>query len=158
MHLDHISNEFDGQGHRSKFKVSRLKNVIFGQFYCLFLLCVTWYITMALSMVSWRHVTSRYDVMMACNVMWRHSMTSWWHVTSRDVTVPLQILAHGVTKYPGLWCDVMTSCDVTEWCHDASWRHRMTSWRQITSVWQKRLWHIRGRCINAGAFSFKLNF
>ena len=39
--------------------------------------------------------------------------------------------------------------------HDASWCHRMMSWRQITSVWQKRLWHIRGRCINAEVFSFQ---
>ncbi len=37
---------------------------------------------------------------------------------------------------------------------------RMTSWRQIhvMSVWQKRLWHIRGRCVNAWAFSFQKYF
>ena len=28
--LDNISDEFDRQGHRSKVKVARLKNVIFG--------------------------------------------------------------------------------------------------------------------------------
>ncbi len=30
VYLGYISNEFDGQGHRSKVKVVRLKNVIFG--------------------------------------------------------------------------------------------------------------------------------
>ena len=44
----------------------------FGQCYCLFLFCVTWYITMALSMVSWGHVTSQHDVMTAYDVTWRH--------------------------------------------------------------------------------------
>ncbi len=29
----------------------------------------------------------------------------------------------------------------------------VTEWHQITTVWQKRLWHIRGRCVNAAAFS-----
>ncbi len=37
--------------------------------------------------------------------------------------------------------DVMTSGNVTEW-------------RQITSAWQKQLWHVRGRCFNTGVFSF----
>ncbi len=29
----------------------------------------------------------------------------------------------------------------------------ITEWHQIMTVWPKRLWHIRGRCVNAGAFS-----
>ena len=48
--LDKISDEFDGQRHRLKVKVTRLKNVIFGQFYCLLLLCVTCYITLVFTM------------------------------------------------------------------------------------------------------------
>ncbi len=28
MYLDHVSNEFNSQGHRSKVKVARLKNVV----------------------------------------------------------------------------------------------------------------------------------
>ncbi len=31
--LDNVSDEFEGQGHRSKFKVATLKNVIFRCFY-----------------------------------------------------------------------------------------------------------------------------
>ena len=73
MHLDHISDEFDGQGHRSKFKVTRLKNVIFSQFYYPFLLYVTCYITVVFTMALWRHSMTS----------WRHGLTSWHHVTSQ---------------------------------------------------------------------------
>ncbi len=31
----------------------------------------------------------------------------------------------------------------------------ITEWHQITTVWPKQLWHICGRCVNAGAFSFR---
>ena len=60
--LDNISNEFEGQGHRSKVKVARLKNVIFG-----FSGGLTWLIG-SLCHVIWHHLTSQPDVMTSRNV------------------------------------------------------------------------------------------
>ncbi len=69
---DNISDEFEGQGHRSKVKVARLKNVIFGCSYGV--TCV--YCTEPFCYDIRCHVTSRRDV------MWRHGVTSWHHLTT----------------------------------------------------------------------------
>ncbi len=81
---DHISDEFDDQGHRSKIKVIRYKNVIFW--------CFTHIFTIHLLQNSglWRHMTS-------CDVVaWRHMM-AWHDVTWRHATTS----CHDVTNRPG---------------------------------------------------------
>ena len=70
FNIDHILDEFDGQGHRSKVKVTRLENVIL---WCLTLIFdqFTQCKTLAFSVTS-------YDVMLwHHDVMGRHNMTSW---------------------------------------------------------------------------------
>ncbi len=67
--VDDISAKFDGQGHRSKVKVARLKNMIFrlsshGVTY------VNW--TEPFCHDTWRHVTSRHDITER-----RHDVTAW---------------------------------------------------------------------------------
>ncbi len=66
--------------------------------------------------------------------MWHHSMTSWRHVTSQDDVIIQGSIRErcqlgkllSVTWQNILAYDV-TSCDITGWCHDISWHHRMTS-------------------------------
>ena len=65
---DHILVKFDGQGHRSKVKVMRSKNVISMLLGWDLELCTA---TVAYGVKSWRHLTSQHDV------IWRHSMTSY---------------------------------------------------------------------------------
>ncbi len=78
---DNISYKFEGQGHGSKVKVARLKNVIFG-----FSDRLTWagslcHMTLC-GVTSWRHVTSRCDVILSCDVTERRHVTSWHPLTT----------------------------------------------------------------------------
>ena len=144
--LDKISDEFIGQGHRSKIKVTRLK-VWFPSF---FLIGVNISKVLAYGMysvMSWRHATSQHDIMMSCDVRgWRHDV-----IMSGNITESCQLGKLLSVTWENILAYDVTSCEVTEWRHDVT---EVTEWRQITTVWQKRLWHIRGRCVNARAFSY----
>ncbi len=80
VNLDNISDEFEGQGHRSKVKVARTKKRDFRSF--------SWVnYTEPVCHDTWHHVTSRHDVMMSLDVMksWYGVTTSWHDVlTSFD--------------------------------------------------------------------------
>ena len=94
MCFDNISTGYIGQGHRSKFKVTRLGNVMVLIYSTLTL--ISWPITMLWCHdVMWRHS------MTSCNT-WRHSMMSWRHMTSQ----------HDV-----IWRHITTSYDVTSRRH-----------------------------------------
>ena len=62
--FDNISDEFEGQGRRSKVKVAILKNMISGPFYGV--TCVDCSEPFRYDIL--RHVTSRRDVMPSCDV------------------------------------------------------------------------------------------
>ncbi len=60
VYLDNISNKFDNQGHRSKFKVTRLKNVISG----------------AHKRWKWVYSSVCYDKLWNVTLLWRHMTMS----------------------------------------------------------------------------------
>ncbi len=127
--------------------------------------------------VIWRHSMTSYDV-----TAWRHDVM-WCQVTSQNDV----IMSDDTTKLCWwciylcpkglrvqcfiLTCDVMTSFDVTAWCHDVMWRH-VTSQNDVImsgdtteSCWWSMYFCPStmakglgitegGGCINAGAFSF----
>ena len=80
MCLDNISDEFIGQGHRSKFKVIRLGNVN-----------VLTYSDLSDPKVSWPMVWCHND-------MRRHSMTSWHDMTSQCDTTSCCHMPCGKTE------------------------------------------------------------
>ena len=85
LDLDNISDEFEDQGHRSKVKVARLKNVIFE--------------------VSDGWITQNQFVMTP-DVMWHHVTTSWRHMTS---WYDVMMSRHDVlTSVDDFWARILT--------------------------------------------------
>ncbi len=77
--LDNVSDEFEGQGHRSKFKVATLKKRYFQTFLWCYVCrsSLSWHLTPC-DVTARRHVTSRYNVMTSHDVMvWRHDVKAW---------------------------------------------------------------------------------
>ena len=70
--LDNISDDFIGQGQRSKFKVTKLGNVIVLTYSYFSDTTVSWSMVWCHDVTAWRH-----------DVIWRHSMTSWCPMTSQ---------------------------------------------------------------------------
>ena len=66
--LDDISAEFDGQGHRSKFEVTRSK---------------TWFPRLSDLRARIWNTGLWNDNMMLCDIIWHHGMRSWHHATSQ---------------------------------------------------------------------------